>query len=126
MRHIPITWILAFAAAMFFANQAGAATYGCDFPADAQAHVTAPPSDADESAQSASVNHVDQLCMRQCALTSEAQSNPLAAASSDTIPLPIRVESFLLVRLGPASTRVAYAPPAAGPPLSLLFGNLRN
>lgn len=126
MKHIPITWIVAFAAGMFFTNQAGASVYGCDSAADVQAHITALPSDADEGAQSARLSHVDQICMLQCARSSESQSNPLAAPSSDTIPVPIRAESFLFVRLESARARVALAPPAAGPPLTLLFHNLRN
>ena len=126
MRSKRIRYLIAFVAAMFLANNVAV---------EARAFITGPRGrgmlgvQALDGAAVESVEAVDDhqaLCLTHCAQGCKNHEQELATNAFKRAFLPAVFVPYFPVEIKPAAPVFALAPQAAGPPLTILFHNLRN
>jgi hypothetical protein len=118
--------LITFVAAMFLANNVGAAAYACLVGLGSLVSVAAPQLDPAGAGHLEHVAGADAPCLTQCVQNYRDPTQELAANGLDIVSLPAPSGPCLAVRTEPTPARVAWAPKAAGPKLFILFRNLRN
>ena len=119
-------YLIALVAAMFLANNVAVAARACAEGLKGQ--------DLDVAQQfsAADVRHVpaaagdETPCVTQCAQSYKSPEQKLAPNVTEFVSLPIHFVPYFSVEIKPAAAVIALAPRAFGPPLTLLFRNLRN
>lgn len=125
MRKRRFRYLITFVAAMFFANNVGAAAYACLAGLGSLVSVAAPQLELAGAGHLEHAADADALCLTQCVKSYRDPAQELAANSLDIVSIPALSGPCLSVRFEPARARIAWAPKATGPKLFILFGNLR-
>lgn len=68
----------------------------------------------------------EALCLAHCAQSYQNHEQELATNAFKVAFLPALLVPYSSVAIKPAASLLALAPQAAGPPLTILFHNLRN
>jgi len=118
--------LITFVAAMFLANNVAAAAYACIAGLGSLAPVTAPGLESTGAGHLERAADADPLCITQCARSDRDPAQPFAANGSGPVPTPLASGPCLSVTIEPTRSRIAWAPKVPGPPLPILFCNLRN
>lgn len=117
-------WVLLLVMALFMVNNVGAAARACLLTAAAHEHVSIrvqAPAD-DPSCPEAVATPCGMHCVQDAKAT-EQKAPADAPVAAFAPPLAYVLPSFRPV---PARLPVAVSPVVVGPPLTILFGNLRN
>jgi hypothetical protein len=126
MRVKRIRYLIAFVVAMFVANNVAAAAYACIAAVKGVnlAAVRALDSSSAKHTEAASTD--TESCLTHCAQGDEIQQQDLAAAVYAPVSVPGLPSPRLVARIKPTAPVLALAPRVIGPPLTILFHNLRN
>lgn len=126
MRIKRIRWLLAIFVAMFFANNVAAAARACVLPFMSEDHA------AIQTLDARGIEHLcpdaDEAtrCLAHCTQGLKSGEQGLSA----DVPLPAFAPGPALLYFssppGQSATVIAAAPAFVGPPLTILFRNLRN
>ncbi len=121
-----IRFLLTLVAAMFLANNVAVAarTFITGLSGQDTAAVQMLDTTGAGHLKSADDNHA--LCITHCAQSYQNHEQELATNAFKIAFLPALFVSSFSVEIKPAGSVVALAPQAAGPPLTILFRNLRN
>jgi len=110
---------------MFLANNAVAATRACMVQLAAQEHTAIRSLDTSGDEQLCPEADSAANCLAHCTQSYKSdQQNLSFDASAIVFALPVSLHRAW-VPIGPRRLVIASAPPVVGPPLTLLFGNLR-
>lgn len=121
-----IRFLLTLVAAMFLANNVAVAARAFVTGLSGQDSVAVQALDATGAGHLKPVGDDEALCLAHCVQSysnheQELATNAFKVAFSPTLAVP-----YFPVAIKPAAPVVALAPQAAGPPLTILFHNLRN
>lgn len=111
---------------MFIANNAAASVYACLAGLGNVVAITPTQTHPATMGHMEHVANADALCLTQCIQSYRDSAQEFAANGSDIVPLPVPPSPSPALRTQPVHARIAWAPPATGPKLFLLFGHLRN
>lgn len=126
MRFKRIRFLLTLVAAMFLANNVAVAARVFMTGLSGQAGVAVQALEATGVGYLRPVDDNLDLCLAHCAQSYPNHEQELATNGFKVAFLPALFVSWLSVEIKPAAPVVALAPQAAGPPLTILFHNLRN
>ena len=126
MRSKRIRYLITFVAAMFLANNVAVAARVFISGLSAQDMVAVQALDATGVGHPMPVDDDMDLCLRHCVQSYKSHEQELATNAFKVAFLPAMFVPYFSVKIKPAASVVALAPQAAGPPLTILFGNLRN
>jgi len=124
MRSKKIRYLISFLVAMFVANNVAAAAYACITAINGR--------DAAAIRILESVKHAEQgpangdSCRTHCAQGEVIQQQELAPAVNANVFAPAPLFAPLAIKFKPAAAILSLAPQVIGPPLPILFHNLRN
>lgn len=122
---IRIRYLITFVAAMFLANNVAAAV---------RVSIAGPQGQDMAAAQkpgATGIGHVEfvaddeAVCFRHCAQAHKKPEQEFATNGSKVVFISLRFVPYRSVGIKRTTTAVALAPQAIGPPLIVLFGNLR-
>lgn len=126
MRFKRIRFLIALVAAMFLANNVAVAARAFVTGLSGQAIVAVQALDATGAGHLKPVGDDEALCLAHCVQSYQNHEQELATNAFKVAFLPALFVSCLSVEIKPAAAVAALAPQAAGPPLTILFHNLRN
>ena len=126
MRFKRIRFLLTLVAAMFLANNVAVAARAFVTGLSGQDSVAVQALDATGVGHLKSADDDEALCLAHCAQSYQNHEQELATNAFKVVFLPALFVPYSAVEIKPAASLVALAPQAAGPPLTILFHNLRN
>ncbi len=126
MRSKRIRFLLIFVAAMFLANNVAVAARSFITGLSGQDSVVVQALDATGVGYLQPVDDDQALCLTHCAQSYQNHEQELATNAFKVAFLPALFVPYFSVEIKPAASVVALTPQAAGPPLTILFRNLRN
>jgi hypothetical protein len=126
MRSKQIRFLITFVAAMFLANNVAAAARAYIEGLNGQDVVASQALNATGVGHSASVTDDETPCLAHCAQGYKHPEQKLATNATEGVSIPALFVSFPSLKIKPAASVIALPPQAAGPPLTILFHNLRN
>jgi len=126
MRSKRIRFLLTFVAAMLLANNAAVAARAFITGLSGQDIVAVQALDATGVGHLMPVDDEATLCLTHCVQNYKNHERELATNAFKVVFLPALFVPYSAVEIKPAASLVALAPQAAGPPLTILFHNLRN
>lgn len=121
-----IRFLLTLVAAMFLANNVAVAARAFVTGLSGQDSVAVQALDATGAGHLKPVGDDEALCLAHCVQSYSSHEQELATNAFKVAFSPALFVSCLSVEIKPAAPVVALAPQAAGPPLTILFHNLRN
>jgi hypothetical protein len=119
-------FLLTFVAAMFLANNVAVAARAFIAGPNGQDSVAVQALDATGGGHLSPVADDQALCLTHCVQSYQSHEQELATNASKGAVSPVPAVPYFLVEIKPAARVAALAPQAAGPPLTILFHNLRN
>ena len=120
-----IRYLLVFFAAMFLANNVAATARACIAALAGQEHAAIQLADANGDEHMCPASGDAARCFTHCAQSLKNDEQKLATdASGIVFALPLSVPRVWF-KSEPSAFVLAAAPPLVGPPLTILFGNLR-
>lgn len=119
-------YLIAFVAAMFLANNVAVAARACAEVLKGQNPDMAQPFSAADARHVSSAAGDETPCVTQCAQGYKNPEQKLAPNVAEFVSLPIHLVPYFSVEIKPTAAVLALAPRAFGPPLTILFRNLRN
>lgn len=119
-------FLLTLVAAMFLANNVAVAARAFVTGLSGHDIVTVQALDAPGVGHSMPVNDDQALCLAHCVQSYQNHQQELATNAFKVAFLPALFIPCFSVEIKPAAPVAALAPQAAGPPLTILFHNLRN
>jgi len=119
-------FLLTFVAAMFLANNVAVAARAFITGLSGHDIVAVRALEATGVGHLKPVDDDQDLCLAHCAQSYQNHEQELATNAFKVAFLPALFVPCFSVEIKPASSVVALAPQAAGPPLTILFHNLRN
>ncbi len=126
MKSKRLRFLLTFVAVMFLANNVAVAAGAFITGLGGQDIVAVHALDATGVGHLKSVDDDQALCFAHCVQSYQKHEQELATSVFKVAFLPALVVPCFSAEIKPAATVVALAPQAAGPPLTILFHNLRN
>ena len=126
MRSRRIRYPIIFVAAMFLANNVATAARVSIAGPQGQDMATAHKPGATGVEHGAFVADDAAACVRHCAQPYKDPAQKLATNVSKVVFISFRFVPNRSVEIAPTASVIALAPQAIGPPLTVLFGNLRN
>ena len=119
-------FLLTLVAAMFLANNVAVAARAFITGLSGQDIVAVQALDATGVGHLKPADDDEALCLAHCAKSYQNHEQELATNAFKIAFLPALLVPYSSVAITPAASLVALAPQAAGPPLKILFRNLRN
>lgn len=126
MRFKRIRFLLTLVAAMFLANNVAVAARVFMTGLSGQDSVAVQALDATGAGHLKPVGDDEALCLAHCVQSYSNHEQELATYAFKVAFSPTLAVPCFPVAIKPAAPVVALAPQAAGPPLTILFHNLRN
>lgn len=118
--------LLTLVVALFLANNVAVAARAFITGLSGQDSVAVQALDATGIAHLTPADEGTALCLAHCAQSYQNHEQQLATNAFEVTFLPALLVPYSSVVIKPAASVIALAPQAAGPPLTLLFRNLRN
>ncbi len=119
-------FLLTLVVAMFLANNVAVAARAFTTGLSGQDSVAVQALDAAGIEHLKAVDYDVASCLAHCAQSHRNHEQQLATNTFEVTFLPALAAPCFSVDIKPAASVIALAPRAAGPPLTLLFRNLRN
>ena len=119
-------FLLTFVAMMFLADSVAAAAPALITGLSGQDRVAVQALDAAGAGHMSPVADDQTSCLTHCVQISQNHEQELATDAFKGVVSPAPSAPCFPVEIKPAAAVVALAPQAAGPPLTILFHNLRN
>jgi len=124
MRSKKIRCLISFLVAMFVANNVAAAAYACITALNGRDPTTIRVLESVKHAEQGPAN--GESCLAHCAQGEVIQQQELAPAVNADVFVPAPRSAPLAIKVKPAAAILSLGPQVIGPPLPLLFHNLRN
>lgn len=119
-------FLLTLVAAMFLANNVAVAARAFITGLSGQAVVAVQAVDVTGAGHLKPADDAQAPCLTHCARSCQNHEQELATNTFKVVFFPVLSVPCFSVEIKPAASVVALAPQAAGPPLTILFHNLRN
>jgi len=120
-----IRYLITFVAAMFLANNVAAAVRVSTAGAQGQDMAAAHKPDAAGTGHVEFVADDEAACLRHCVQAYKSPGQKFATTGSKVVFVSLRSVPYRSSGIKRSAPAVALAPQAIGPPLIILFGNLR-